>query len=381
MSTLTRRNQTAPRLSRETLAELLEEADVHVDGDRPWDMQVHDQRLFDRILAEGNLGLGEAYMEGWWDVDQLDQFFHRVLQARLNGRIRDPKLIGAWLKARLCNLQSPRRSRRVAEMHYDLGNTFYQHMLDPWMQYTCAYWKEADTLAQAQEAKLDLVCRKLNLNSGDHVLELGGGWGGFARFAAERYGCRVTSYNISREQVAYARESCRDLPVDIRHEDYRRAEGRYDKVASIGMMEHVGASNYGTFMDICRRCLKPGGLMMLHTIGCNRTKRVSDPWFTKYIFPGGQLPSPQQSMRAAEKRFVVEDLHNIGADYDPTLMAWFYNFHRNWPHFEKELGETFYRMWRYYLLSCAGSFRARNIQLWQIVLSPDGINGGYAPVR
>ena len=381
MSTLTRRNQTAPRLSRETLAELLEEADVHIDGERPWDMQVHDQRLFDRILAEGNLGLGEAYMEGWWDVDQLDQFFHRVLQARLNGRIRDPKLIGAWLKARLFNLQSPRRSRRVAEMHYDLGNTFYQHMLDPWMQYTCAYWKEADTLAQAQEAKLDLVCRKLHLNSGDHVLELGGGWGGFARFAAERYGCRVTSYNISREQVAYARESCRDLPVDIRHEDYRRAEGRYDKVASIGMMEHVGASNYGTFMDICRRCLKPGGLMMLHTIGCNRTKRVSDPWFTKYIFPGGQLPSPQQSMHAAEKRFVVEDLHNIGADYDPTLMAWFDNFHRNWPRFEKELGETFYRMWRYYLLSCAGSFRARNVQLWQIVLSPDGINGGYAPVR
>ena len=381
MSTLTRINQTAPQLSRQTLAELLGEADVHIDGERPWDMQVHDQRLFDRILAEGNLGLGEAYMEGWWDVDQLDQFFHRVLQARLNGRIRDPKLIGAWLKARLCNLQSPRRSRRVAEMHYDLGNTFYQHMLDPWMQYTCAYWKEVDTLAQAQEAKLDLVCRKLNLNSGDHVLELGGGWGGFARFAAERYGCRVTSYNLSREQVAYARESCRDLPIDIRHEDYRRAEGRYDKVASIGMMEHVGSSNYGKFLEICQRCLKPDGLMVLHTIGCNHTKRVSDPWFTKYIFPGGQLPSPQQPMWAAEKRFVVEDLHNIGADYDPTLMAWFDNFHRNWPLFEKELGKTFYRMWTYYLLSCAGSFRARNVQLWQIVLSPKGVIGGYTPVR
>jgi len=361
---------------------LLAEADVAIGGDRPWDIQVHDPRFYRRVLSDPSLGLGESYMDGWWDAEALDQFFHRVLRARLDAR-SSPRLRLAkdWALARLVNLQNPRRSKRVAERHYDLGNAFYERMLDPWMQYTCGYWKAAPNLAAAQAAKLDLICRKLGLGPEHTVLELGGGWGGFARFAAERYGCRVTVYNISGEQVSYAREWCRGLPVEIRHADYREAEGSYDRVVSIGMCEHVGSRNYADLFRLKRRCLKEDGLMFMHTIGQNRTKRTSDPWFTRYIFPGGQLPSLRQLTTAAEGQFALEDLHNLGADYDPTLMAWHRNFERHWPEFEDSLGERFRRMWRYYLFSCAGSFRARSLHLWQMVFSPRGVAGGYVPVR
>ncbi len=381
MKTATKSTDTVSASSRAALTALLAEADVRLGGDRPWDVQVHDERFFDCAFAGGSLRLGEAYMEGWWDVQQLDEYFHRVLRARLDQKVRDPQYMRSWLKARLLNLQTPARSLRVAEQHYDLGNEFYERMLDPWMQYTCAYWKNAGTLAEAQEAKLDLICRKLQLKEGERVLELGGGWGGFSRFAAERYGCRVTTYNISREQVEYARTFCKGFPVEIIHADYREATGEYDKVVSIGICEHVGARNHRDFLALKERCLREDGLMLLHTIGCNITKHFSDPWLSKYIFPGGQLPSLKQLFEAAEGLFVLEDLHNIGADYDPTLMAWHENFDRHWPEFRDAYGETFYRMWTYYLLSCAGAFRARNIQLWQLVFSREGVKGGYTPVR
>ena len=368
--------------ARTTLEALLAEADVIIGGDRPWDIRVHDARFYRRVLADPSLGLGEAYMDGWWDAEALDVFFHRVLRAGLDKRASARlRLVRDWALARLLNQQNLRRSKRVAARHYDLGNRFYERMLDPGMQYTCAYWKNAETLAEAQEAKLDLICRKLHLDPDHTVLELGGGWGGFARYAAKHYGCRVTVYNISGEQVRYAREWCRGLPVEIRHADYRKAEGSYDRVVSIGMCEHVGSRNYAGLFRLKRRCLKDGGLMLLHTIGQNRTKRTSDPWFTRYIFPGGQLPSLRQLTTAAEGAFALEDLHNIGADYDPTLMAWHANFERHWPEFREELGERFRRMWRYYLLSCAGSFRARSIHLWQMVFAPRGVEGGYTPVR
>jgi len=361
---------------------LLDEAGIRIGGNNPWDLRVHDKRFYQRVLAEHSLGLGESYMDGWWDAGALDQFFYRITRARLGSRgSKRLRLAGDWLQARFLNLQNRRRSRRVAERHYDLGNHFYERMLDPWMQYTCAYWKGAEDLAAAQELKLDLVCRKLKLQPGDTVLELGGGWGGFSRFAAERYGCRVTMYNISTEQITYAREWCKGLPVELRHADYREAEGLYDKVVSIGICEHVGSRNYKNFFRLQRRCLKENGLMLLHTIGANRTKRTSDPWMTRYIFPGGQLPSVRQLAETSEPAFLVEDLHNIGPSYDHTLMAWHRNFERHWPEFEEAYGERFRRMWRYYLLSCAGAFRARNIQLWQFVFSPRGVEGGYEPVR
>lgn len=361
--------------------DIMEAADIRVNGDRPWDMKVHNEATFDAVAAEGTLGLGEAYMNGWWDAEALDEYFFRLTREVQRRGILVPSRFLSKLIAHLINLQSKARSKKVAEEHYDLGNDFYEAMLDPYMQYTCAYWKDATTLAQAQEAKLDLVCRKLYLKPGDRVLELGCGWGGFARFAAERYGCEVVAYNISKEQVAYAREKTKGLPVTIVLKDYREAEGLFDKVVSIGMTEHIGHKNYGTFYEIVRRCLKEDSIALQHTIGNDITKVTSDPWFTKYIFPGGLIPSMHQLSGGYEGNLTLEDFHNFGAYYDPTLMHWYANFKEAWPRFKDQYGDRFYRMWSYYLLSCAGAFRSRSIHLWQLVFSKSGLVGGYTSQR
>jgi cyclopropane-fatty-acyl-phospholipid synthase len=285
-------------------------------------------------------------------------------------------------KARLINRQSKQLSLKVAKVHYDIGNTFYEAMLDPYMQYTCAYWNGiAKDLASAQEAKLDLICQKMALAPGEKILELGCGWGGFARYAAEHYGAEVTAYNISTEQVEWARSKCRELPVEIRLQDYREATGTFDKVAAIGLCEHVGYKNYRSFLELAHSCLKPGGIFLLHTIGRNRSVHHLDAWMDRYIFPGGMLPSASQLGEAMDGLFVLEDWHSFGTDYDRTLMAWHANFENSWPRFSEEYGERFHRMWRYYLLSCAGAFRTRQIQLWQLVLSKDGIRGGWRGIR
>lgn len=373
------------RGSEKSIREFLSIADIRVGGDRPWDIQVHNPDFYTRFLAQGTLGLGEAYMDGWWDCAQLDECFNKAMSARLEDKLRLNWVLAVdLLKSRLLNRQSKARSKTVAKMHYDLGNDFYKDMLDPRMQYTCAYWSaptQPKTLAEAQDAKLDLVCRKLGLKPGMTVLELGCGWGGFARFAAEKYGCHVTAYNISEEQVAYAREYNKDFPVDIRLQDYREAEGAYDRVVSIGMCEHVGVRNYGTFFGTIHRCLKDDGMALVHTIGGNRSVTSIEPWLGKYIFPHAMLPSISQLSHAMEGLFTVEDWHNIGADYDKTLMAWWENFERNWPRHREAYGDRFYRMWVYYLAICAGSFRARKNQLWQVVISKNGVPGGYATVR
>ncbi len=365
---------------------LLAQADIRINGDRPWDLRVHNPALYQRIMAQGTLGLGEAYMDGWWDCDQLDVAFAKAMGARLETKLRFNWPL-AWdlLKSRLMNRQSKSGSKAVAELHYDLGNAFYRDMLDPRMQYTCAYWNtprgRAATLEEAQDNKLDLICRKLGLRPGMTVLELGCGWGGFARFAAERYGCHVTAYNISKEQVAYGREYNKEFPVEIRHQDYREAAGTYDRVVSIGMCEHVGARNYRTFFETIHRSLKEGGLALVHTIGGSKSVTSIEPWLGKYIFPHAMLPSPAQLGAAMDNLLVLEDWHNIGPDYDPTLMSWLENFKKNWPKHRETRGERFYRMWVYYLTICAGSFRCRKNQLWQLVLSKNGVPGGYATVR
>ncbi|WP_038039601.1 MULTISPECIES: cyclopropane fatty acyl phospholipid synthase [unclassified Thioalkalivibrio] len=370
------------------VTELLLSADIEVGGERPWDVQVHDERLYQRILAEGSLGTGEAYMDGWWDTERLDELFFRILQASLDDKVRTPSVLGQVLLSWLGNEQSRRRSRRVAEQHYDLSNRLYEAMLGPTMQYTCAYYGPdgADaTLDEAQRAKLDLIARKLHLEPGMRVLELGGGFGELARFLAAEHGCEVDSYNISSQQVEYARGLCEGLPVDVRQQDYREAANesrQYDRVVSIGLMEHVGPKNFRTFFELARSSLKPGGLMLLHTIGGNVSRSSTDRWIAKYIFPGGVIPSEAQLTRAKEGLFVLEDWHNFGPDYDRTLMAWDDNFVAAWPDLKQSEGldERFYRMWRYYLLSCAGAFRARQLNLWQLVLS-HGDLPRYEPVR
>lgn len=355
------------------IQELLESADVRIGGTRDWDLQVHDDRFYDRVLREVELGLGESYMDGWWDCRAIDEMITRALKARLDEELRGNwKLVFHMLRSRLLNLQTQARAFEVGEKHYDLGNDLYRAMLDSRLNYTCGYWREAENLEEAQEAKLDLVCRKIGLEEGMEVLDIGCGWGSFARYAAEEYGARVLGITVSKEQVKLGRELCGGLPVEIRLQDYRDVAGQFDRVISIGVMEHVGAKNYRNYMEVVDRTLKPGGIGFFHTIGDNTSKSGTNSWTNKFIFPNGMLPSLAQLGRAMEGLFVVEDWHNIGPDYDPTLMAWHANFEEAWPDLRDRYGERFYRMWRYYLLSSAGGFRARHSQLWQVVFTRIG---------
>jgi cyclopropane-fatty-acyl-phospholipid synthase len=367
--------------ARAAIERLLAKADVRIGGDRPWDMVVHDERLYSRILAQASLGLGEAYMDGWWDCLALDEFFTHVLRARLGRELVTWNLIWTGAKAWLINQGAKRLAFKVGEQHYDLGNDLYEAMLDARMVYTCGYWKEAKNLDEAQEAKLDLVCRKIGLKKGDRILDIGCGWGSFAKFAAERYGASVVGITVSKEQVALAEVRCKGLPCEFRLQDYRDINEQFDHIVSLGMFEHVGYKNYRTYMEVARRCLKDGGFFLLHTIGANYSARSLDPWLDKYIFPRGMLPSIAQIGKGIEKLFVMEDWHNFSTDYDKTLMAWYANFERAWPMLQPKYGERFYRMWRYYLLLCAATFRSRHSQLWQIVLSKEGVEGGYQSVR
>lgn len=367
--------------ARAAVAELLARADVAIDGARPWDIVVHDQRLFRRVLAHGTLGAGEAYMDGWWDCEQLDEMLFRVMRAQLVERLRSPHALWLALLARLRNAQSRQRAFVVGQRHYDIGDDLYARMLDRRMIYSCGYWRSAADLDQAQEHKLDLVCRKLGLTPGMRVLDIGCGWGGAAALAAERYGVSVTGVTVSENQAAAARARCRGLPVEILLQDYRALAGTFDRIFSLGMFEHVGARNYRTYLAKVRALLAPDGLFLLHTIGTNVSSVTTDPWIDKYIFPNSMLPSMAQIAAAAERSWVIEDWHGFGVDYDRTLLGWARNIESRWAEIADRYGPRFQRMWRFYLLSSAAGFRARKHQLWQIVMSPHGLPGGYREVR
>ena len=368
--------------AKNTIKELLDVADIQINGDRPWDIKVHNEKVYGRILSQGSLGAGESYMDGWWDVEQLDEFFHKVLRSGVEKRVRvNPVAIFSALYGGLVNL-SRLKAFQIGEDHYDIGNELYQTMLDKRLTYTCGYWKEAKTLDDAQEAKLDLVCRKLNLKKGDKVLDIGSGWGSFINFAAEKYGAECVGLTVSKEQADFANANAGGLSVETRLQDYLDVEGEFDHIVSLGMFEHVGKKNYKLYMRKVRSLLKDGGLFLLHTIGRSTKPYTSgDPWFSKYIFPNSMLPSIDQIMAAANKVFIMEDVQNFGAYYDTTLMHWWENFNGGWENLKKDYDERFYRMWKYYLLSSAGSFRARRNHLWQVVFSKNGVEGGYKSVR
>ncbi|KFZ30427.1 cyclopropane fatty acyl phospholipid synthase [Pseudidiomarina salinarum] len=359
------------------IQELLQEADIEINGHRPWDIQVHDDGFFNDVLARGNLALGEAYMAGEWDCEQLDEFFHRLLSARIGDKIKPSRLLWHHLKSRFLNLQNTRRAWKVGEHHYDIGNRLYQQMLDKRMVYTCGYWNHAQNLDQAQRNKLELTCQKLQLQPGMKILDIGCGWGSFMKYAAENYGVECVGVTISKEQVRLGEELCKGLPVEFRLQDYRDLNEKFDAIVSLGMFEHVGQRNYKDYFKVVERCLRDDGLFLLHTIGRNRDVRGTDPWISKYIFPNGELPCLAHIDDVSRDLVCAEDVHNFGADYDPTLMDWYRNFEANWPKLEGEYDMTFFRMWRYYLLSCAGAFRARDLQLWQWVFSKRGVTGGY----
>jgi cyclopropane-fatty-acyl-phospholipid synthase len=364
-----------------TVQSLLSRADVQIDGPRPWDIRVRDEAFYPRVLARGSLGLGEAFMDGWWDATALDALIARLLQAEIDRRVRGIDAFVARFRTLLVNLQRGRRAFAVGERHYDLGNDLYRAMLGRRMVYSCGYWRRAEDLDSAQEHKLDLVCRKLQLQPGMRVLDIGCGWGEALRFAAERYGVSGVGVTVSKEQVDHARALCRGLPVEIRLQDYRELDQRFDRIFSIGMFEHVGVRNYRGYFDLARRCLHDDGLFLLHTIGNNISTTCTDPWIDRYIFPNSMLPSARQITTALEGRFVIEDWHNFGADYERTLCAWRDNVERAWDRLGPRYDERFRRMWHYYLASSIACFRTRQAQLWQLVLSPRGVPGGYVAPR
>jgi cyclopropane-fatty-acyl-phospholipid synthase len=366
----------------DTAQQLLSVAGIKINGNNPWDISVHNDKFYEVVLSQITLGLGESYMDGWWDCAKLDEFFSRVIRAQIQKNIqKNWGLVYQVMLARLLNLQSRNRAFQIGEKHYDLGNELFINMLDKRLVYSCAYWQDAQNLDIAQENKLELICRKLGLQPGMKVLDIGCGWGSFGKYAAEKYRVKVVGITVSKEQVELARTLCAGLPVEIRLQDYRDVNEKFDRVVSVGMIEHVGYKNYRTYMEVVRRCLDDDGLFLLHTIGGNKSVKSVDPWINKYIFPNGMLPSIQQLSRSVEGLFVVEDWHNFSADYDKTLMAWYGNLEKNWDNLKSKYDERFHRMWKYYLLSCAGSFRARSNQLWQIVLSPKGVSGGYKSIR
>lgn len=363
------------------LQKVLESCDVVLDGTRPWDPQIHDVRLFRRVMLDGTRGVGDAYVDGWWDCDALDDLFARILRANLGARFNAMPHRLAMLSSFLFNRQKPSRAAEIAHRHYNLDECLFRTMLDSNMVYTCAYWKGAETLEEAQLQKLDLVCQKLHLQPNLRVLDIGCGWGGAARYVAEHYGARVLGITVSEPQAAQARRACRGLPVEIRVQDYREVCGNFDRIFSLGMFEHVGPKNYSTFFKVARRLLREDGLFLLHTIGSRTPETHIDPWIERYIFPRANLPSLSQISKAAEGLFVVEDVHNFGSDYAKTLLHWFRNFDRSWTELAPLYDSRFYRLWKYYLLSSSGGFRARANQLFQIVLSPKGVSGGYLAVR
>ena len=363
----------APQKSEMIIRELLEPANIEINGKNPWDIQVHNPKLYRRVLQESSLGLGESYMDGWWDCEALDEMIFRVLKADLATKIRGNwKIALQVLKSRLFNLQTRSRALKVGKDVYDLGNDLYIAMLDKRLNYTCGYWKNASNLDEAQDAKLELVCKKIGLRSGMRVLEFGCGWGSFASYAAEKYGAHVLGVTISNEQLTYAREVCKGLPVELRFQDYREVQGKFDAVISIGMLEHVGYKNYPTYMQVVDRCLNEGGVGLIHCIGNNQTMTFGEVWSSRYIFPNGLLPSIAQLGAAMEPKFIMEDWHNYGPHYEKTLLAWYAKFENAWPDLKDKYGERFYRMWRFYLLNSAGAFRARAQQLWQIVFTRIG---------
>ncbi len=363
---------------------LIRPTGVGINGKNPWDIAVHNEKFYDRALAGGSLGLGEAYMDGWWTSKDLEETIYRLISAGIDRKVR-PNLVLArhYVAASLRNHQSVRRAKRNAQAHYDIGNDLYEPMLGASMAYSCGYWKNAKTLDEAQEAKYELICQKLKLKRGMRVLDIGCGWGGLAMYMARKYKVEVTGVTPAREQASYVREHAKGLAVKVLEQDYREVKVRqkFDRVVSVGMAEHIGPKNLPSYFAKVDEVMKNDGIFLLHTIGNNRTTRTNEPWMNKYIFPGAVLPSMASVARACEGGFVIEDMHNFGPDYEKTLLAWYRNFKKAWPSLEEKYGERFYRMWEFYLLSCAAAFKARHIQLWQFVITKPGGQARYDSVR
>jgi cyclopropane-fatty-acyl-phospholipid synthase len=357
------------------LQSLLAAADVCIDGDRPWDIRLHDPGVWGEVRWRGSLGFGEAYVRGAWDCSALDQLFTRLLQVGGERRLAQGRSPGLWLAG-----LAGRRSTRVARRHHDIHPEVYATMLDPRRLYSCGYWEQASSLEEAQEHKLRLICEKLQLAPGQRLLDIGCGWGGLAAFAAEHYGVEVVGITLSSQRLQYARSRWGHLPVRFELCDYRQlarlGEAPFHRLVSVGMFEHVGPGNARSFFRHAAQAMRDDGLFLLHTIGYRRCSLRTDRWIDSHVFPHGRLPAPRELAAALERDFLLQDWHNFGLDYARTLMAWHRNVEAAWPSLAGVVAagegmaaaERFRRYWRYYLLCFAGFFRSGQGQLWQLVL-------------
>lgn len=350
---------------------------------------VHDPQFFVRALSGADIGIGESYMAGDWTspdlvalvrlcvrnvrlLDANNKFFSgiRALAARLRHRLRSNTLKG---------------SRKNISAHYDLGNDFYELMLDESMLYSCAHFENSeDALHLAQKRKLELICGKLKIVPGDSILEIGCGWGAFAMHAAQRYGAHVTAVTISQAQFEYAaallaRTDVRPGSVKLLLQDYRHLQGQFDKIVSIEMFEAVGFANYDKYFSACDRLLKPDGAMLLQTITLPeqevRAYRQRTDWIQTYIFPGSELASVSEITRSLARttQLALTHIETLGLHYAQTLAAWRQRFFQNLDAVQQQgFDERFIRMWDFYLAWCEGAFRERYINLAQIVLAKHG---------
>ena len=357
--------------------DLLGKGGITINGSQPWDLVVRDPRAYERILRDGSVGFGEAFMDGWLDCERVDLLADRAYRADLAAQVEVKHALFEAFKAKINPFGSRARSFEIGERHYDTGNDLFEIMLDEHMIYSCGYWHRATTLEQAQRDKLQLICRKLQLTPGMRVLDIGCGWGGLARFAAERFGVSVVGITVSKERLELGRKLCAGLPVELRYTDYREVDERFDRVVSVGMFEHVGRRHYVDFFSACERCLEPHGILLLHTVGFLEEEPIN-PWYEKYVMPGVEFPTIANVVDSAGADLVLEDLHTWeGSHYDRTLMAWFERFDAGWDRLSHKYDQTFYRMWKLYLQGCAGAFRADRMRVWQFVFSKRGIPGGY----
>jgi len=368
--------------------ELFKKADIIVNGNRPWDIQVHNEKFYSRLLFHGTVALGETYVERWWDCEKVDQFIYRILKAKLI----DPKTysfnhFGAPFidKLRLLaplfmNPQSKKRAANDVKYHYNLGNDLFEATLDKYMNYSCAYWKNAKTLDEAQKNKMDLVCKKLKLKPGMEILEIGCGWGGLAKYMADKYKVRVTGVTLSEKQHAYAKKYCKDSNVTILLKDYRDIKNRYDRIVSIEMIEHVGPKNLRNYMKVMDKCLIKNGLLLIQFDGKSESINWNYKWIEKYVFPGTVTPSAKQISTAIENYFYILDWHDFTKDYHKTMMEWHKNFKKNWVNIKDNYGDRFFRLWEFYLVCCPGTALSNTQHLWQIVLGKIDSDRGYERV-
>ncbi|MGB4076280.1 MAG: cyclopropane fatty acyl phospholipid synthase [Minisyncoccia bacterium] len=373
------------------LQSLLDSQDIGVslDGNNSWDPRIRNERFYERVLREGRLGAAESYMDGRWECSNLPELFYRLLSSGFDQKLYElPALrfleslrrfgMGLW------NRQTKERSLAVGEVHYD-DRVFQTAALGDRMVASCAYYdRGASTLDEAQDHKMALICEKLYLEDGHRLLDIGCGWGTLMHYAESTRALRAIGLTISRDQQEYARKRYPEKNLEFLLEDYRdfkASAGSFERVVSVGMLEHVGKKNYPTYFNRVRHFLAEDGLFLLHSIVGRQRENGTDPFIDKYIFPNGELPTMAEILESVEGTFVVEDLHNLGTNYEWTLRAWRENLQLRWSDIVAAHGMRTARMYEYYLAISEAAFRSRTLNVVQIVLSPRGKRGGYRSIR